>query len=374
MAYTNDQQGPFWDFVRGMDHNGAGVDRAGGPFNRGTQPGRPADPHPPPPPPFGTGFPFVGWGSPAHGHYHGPDSFPFGGPERHGREGPGFFGTRGGCGRRHHRENPGSERSRSRTGSPGGGHEYEHSGREGEARDDHPHPHPHPHPYGPRGDRHGRGGHGPRGERGPRSGHHGPERRGPPPPPFAAAGPMRMRFDLSGLYQALTSHPAIQQHPSWAHILRSYAPQARSAGERPGPRSDETGPADEDAPEDTFTPPIDVFSTEAAYVLHIALPGAKKEDVGVNWDADKGELNIAGVVYRPGDETFLKSLKSGERRVGAFERSVKLPPRGKEEEEEEEGAEVDGEGIGAKLEDGLLVITVPKVEREWIEVKKVDIN
>ncbi|KAI9048231.1 hypothetical protein LZ554_008026 [Drepanopeziza brunnea f. sp. 'monogermtubi'] len=171
--------------------------------------------------------------------------------------------------------------------------------------------------------------------------------------------------------EALTSHPAVQQHPSsWAQILRPYAPQARSAGERPGPRSGETGPgpADEDAPEGTFTPPIDVFSTEAAYVLHIALPGAKKEDVGVNWDADKGELNIAGVVYRPGDESFLKSLKSGERRVGVFERSVKLPPGGEEEEV------VDGEGIGAKLEDGVLVITVPKVEREWIEVKKVDIN
>lgn len=123
-------------------------------------------------------------------------------------------------------------------------------------------------------------------------------------------------------------------------------------------------------PEDdnTFTPPIDVFSTETAYVLHIALPGAKKEDVGVNFDADKGMLNVAGIIYRQGDEEFLKTLSQSERKVGVFDRSVKMPPMGEEKEE------VDGDAIVAKLEDGVLVVTVPKIEKEWTEVKKVDIN
>jgi len=169
-------------------------------------------------------------------------------------------------------------------------------------------------------------------------------------------------FDLSGLFDALNTHPLGQQ--PWAQMLRHYAEQAGLTGD--GQRFGETVVLDED--ENTFTPPIDVFSTETAYVLHIALPGAKKEDVGVNYDSDKGELNVAGVVYRQGDEDFLKSLSQSERKVGVFERTIKLPPADEEKEE------VDGDGITAKLEDGVLVVTVPKVEKEWTEVKRVDIN
>jgi HSP20 family protein len=120
--------------------------------------------------------------------------------------------------------------------------------------------------------------------------------------------------------------------------------------------------------EQSFTPPIDIFSTPAAYVLHIALPGAKKEDVGVNWDADKNELNVAGVVYRSGDEEFLQTLSKKERKVGVFERNVRLPLN------EEDKEEIDSENINARMEDGVLIVTVPKVEKEWTEVKKVDIE
>ena len=79
-------------------------------------------------------------------------------------------------------------------------------------------------------------------------------------------------------------------------------------------------------------------------------------------------MSIAGVVYRHGDEEFLKTLTTSERKVGMFERTVKLPPA------EEEKEEVDGDNITAKLEDGVLVVTVPKVEKDWTEVKRVDIE
>ncbi len=115
-----------------------------------------------------------------------------------------------------------------------------------------------------------------------------------------------------------------------------------------------------------FTPPADIFDTPDAYVVHISLPGAKKEDVGVNWDADKSELNIAGVIYRPGDEEFLKTLALDERKVGVFDRKVKLGSKANP-------ANVDADGIGAKMEDGVLLVTIPKTE-EFVDVKKVDIE
>ncbi|KAM0713444.1 hypothetical protein Q7P37_010406 [Cladosporium fusiforme] len=116
-----------------------------------------------------------------------------------------------------------------------------------------------------------------------------------------------------------------------------------------------------------FKPEADVFDTEDSYVIHISLPGAKKEDVGVNWEADKSELSIAGVIHRPGDEDFLKTLALDERKVGAFERKVRLGSRANP-------AQVDVEGITAKLEDGVLRIVVPKLNGEFVEIKKVDIE
>lgn len=169
---------------------------------------------------------------------------------------------------------------------------------------------------------------------------------------------------MSGLFESLSAHPLAQ-------AFRTYAEQA-GAGAGAGAeaqRSGETSVPEDTGNEKNFSPPIDVFSTEKQYILHVSLPGAKKEDVGVNWDEEKGVLNIAGVVYRHGDEEFLKTLATSERKVGVFERTVKLPPGGNEEKEE-----IDADGISAKLEDGVLVVTIPKVEKEWTEVKRVDIK
>ncbi len=121
-----------------------------------------------------------------------------------------------------------------------------------------------------------------------------------------------------------------------------------------------------DAKTEDFKPEVDVFDTTDSYVVHISLPGAKKEDVGVNWDAEKSELSIAGVVYRPGDEELLKTLALDERKVGVFDRKVRLGSRANP-------AQVDVDGISAKLEDGVLRVDVPKQDAEYVEIKKVDI-
>ncbi|KAK4180389.1 hypothetical protein QBC36DRAFT_30400 [Triangularia setosa] len=123
--------------------------------------------------------------------------------------------------------------------------------------------------------------------------------------------------------------------------------------------------------EETFSPPADVFDSSSAWTIHLALPGAKKQDVGVHWDKERGVLVVSGVVYRPGDEEFLKGLVTAERKVGLFERKIKMPPVVAENSDEE----VDGDGIMAKLEDGILVITVPKRKKEkgTGEIKRVQV-
>lgn len=193
-------------------------------------------------------------------------------------------------------------------------------------------------------------GHGRRGRCGGRRGERGGDENGHQGGPFGA-------FDLNGLLASLASHPLAQQY-------RHFFEQA--AGQQSG-ETTRDGEVDED--ENTFTPPVDIFNTESHFVLHVALPGAKKEDVGINWDTEKGVLNIAGVIYRQGDEEFLKTLTKSERKVGVFERAIKLPPSGETEKDE-----IDADGITAKLEDGILVVRVPKLEKEWMDVKKVDIE
>lgn len=174
--------------------------------------------------------------------------------------------------------------------------------------------------------------------------HHGPGAfPGAHPPPPPGQGPP---FDFGGFLRGWPNHPFFRN-------LRDQAQRFQSQSDNP----------------DSFAPPVDVFNTERAYVLHVALPGAKKEDIGVNWDADNGVLNIAGVVHRPGDEEFLSTLTSSERKVGMFERNVTLPPDGSTDKEE-----IDGFAISARMEDGVLIVTVPKLEKEWTEIHKVDIE
>ncbi|KAK8177561.1 HSP20-like chaperone [Phyllosticta citrichinensis] len=115
-----------------------------------------------------------------------------------------------------------------------------------------------------------------------------------------------------------------------------------------------------------FKPEADVFDTETSYVIHLSIPGAKKEDVGLSWDAEKSEISVSGVVHRPGDEELLKTLALNERKVGAFDRKIRLGSRANP-------AQVDSDAITAKLEDGILKVEVPKLDKDYVEIKKVDI-
>lgn len=144
--------------------------------------------------------------------------------------------------------------------------------------------------------------------------------------------------------------------------MQGFIPQT---GTRNANGTDTTG-TESTSDETSFTPPLDLFTTPTAYTLHISLPGAKKEDVGVHYSATTSTLAISGVVYRPGNDEFLTTMTSSERRVGMFERNVVLKG--------EDGGDVDGDGITAKMEDGVLIVTVPRVEKEWEDIKSVEID
>lgn len=210
---------------------------------------------------------------------------------------------------------------------------------------------PGPHGPGPHGHPH----HPPPPPPPPHQGPHGPHAREGP-----GAGPS---FDFGPWAAAFSGHPFAQR-------MREFLERAQGANNNNRTRGAGEGSGD-DADDNSFTPPVDLFEQPDRWVLHFALPGAKKEDVGVNWDADRSVLSVSGVVHRPGDEEFIRGLVSGERSVGLFSREVGLPPAGQDKGDSKE--EVNAEGIVAKMEDGVLVVTVPKVERGWTEVRKVDI-
>ncbi|KAL3963833.1 hypothetical protein ACCO45_000837 [Purpureocillium lilacinum] len=165
-------------------------------------------------------------------------------------------------------------------------------------------------------------------------------------------------FDFQGMMRGVMGHPFFQN-------VREQAQRYYTGA---GADSNNMNNNGDESSSSSFTPPVDVFNTTVAYVVHVALPGARKEDLGVTWNPDRGTLDIAGVVHRPGDEFFLETLASAERRVGLFERSVALPPPPLAE------VVVDADNITARMEDGVLVVVVPKVEREWTEIRKVDIE
>ncbi len=109
--------------------------------------------------------------------------------------------------------------------------------------------------------------------------------------------------------------------------------------------------------QESWVPPVDVFDKKEAVVLKAELPGMDADDIAIEVEDNvltiKGERRFEEVVE---DERYYRV----ERRFGSFQRSLALPQG------------VDAEGIVAGYDDGILTITVPKLEEEKpkrIEVK-----
>ncbi len=98
--------------------------------------------------------------------------------------------------------------------------------------------------------------------------------------------------------------------------------------------------------DDVFTPLADVEETDDAYVVEIELPGVRKSDVDI--ELTGAHLTVTG--ERKARERS-GILRRRERVVGRFRYEVALP------------GEVEEDGVSARLDDGVLTVTVPKAER-----------
>lgn len=103
----------------------------------------------------------------------------------------------------------------------------------------------------------------------------------------------------------------------------------------------------------------DIASTDEAYTITMDVPGFKKEDIKISID----EL-ILTVVAEKHEETEStdKEVITCERCDGRCERHVRLS----------DDADVDK--ITAKVEDGVLIITIPRKERPEKDIKTIDIQ
>ena len=101
----------------------------------------------------------------------------------------------------------------------------------------------------------------------------------------------------------------------------------------------------------------DIKELDAAYEMDIDLPGFKKEDVSAK--LENGYLTISAAQGVDKDEKNDKGVYiRRERYAGQCARTFYV------------GEDVKQEDIKAKFEDGILKVTVPKVEHQAVEAKK----
>ena len=102
----------------------------------------------------------------------------------------------------------------------------------------------------------------------------------------------------------------------------------------------------------SFVPKVDIFETEKAYELHLAVPGVTKEDFKI--DLDDNQLTVSG------ERKFSKEKKENnlyvvESQYGNFSRAFSLPE------------DVDASKITAAYNNGVLEISIPKDEKKTLK-------
>jgi HSP20 family protein len=93
-------------------------------------------------------------------------------------------------------------------------------------------------------------------------------------------------------------------------------------------------------------PRLDVSETEKSFEVQAELPGVKKEDVKVAIDGQR--VTIEGECQQANEQRQGEQVVYSERSTRRYQRSFTLP------------SEVDDAGAEARLENGILMLTLPK--------------
>ena len=109
--------------------------------------------------------------------------------------------------------------------------------------------------------------------------------------------------------------------------------------------------------QESWLPAIDVFDAKEAVVLKAELPGMDPADIQI--EVEDNVLTLKGE-RRFEEEVDEERYYRVERRYGSFQRSLALPQG------------MQAAAISASYEDGVLTITVPKVEEE--KPKRIEIK
>ncbi len=105
-------------------------------------------------------------------------------------------------------------------------------------------------------------------------------------------------------------------------------------------------------------PAINVKETENEYTVEVAAPGMKKEDFNVNIDKD-GNLHIHMEAHNEKKEEDKKShYLRREFAYSKFEQTLLLPD------------DVEKEAIAARVNDGVLTVTLPKMQKPACETAR----
>lgn len=107
------------------------------------------------------------------------------------------------------------------------------------------------------------------------------------------------------------------------------------------------------------TPKVDVYQTEKDVIVKAEIPGVSKEDL--NLYIDESYVRLSGQTKKENEFKDENTYRT-ERYYGNFSRTIPLP------------VEVKSEQAKAEYKDGILSITVPKIEPSKTKGRKVEIN
>ena len=111
--------------------------------------------------------------------------------------------------------------------------------------------------------------------------------------------------------------------------------------------------------EDKMTMPVEIHDKKGEYDIRAELPGVKKENLDIDLNENYLTIRAKKIEEHKEEEG---TYKKSEFKYGEFTRSIYLPQ------------DVDSEKIDATLEQGILKITAPKLEKENETIKKITVK